>query len=61
VKSRESRPLADLRRDMLEMVKQSAKPYGIVVRKLDYPFSGSGGEYQAMAQANAQGGGSARP
>jgi len=61
VKSREGRPLADLRRDMMDMVKQSGKAYGIVVRKLDYPFSGSGGEYQAMAQANAQGGGSARP
>ena len=61
VKSSNGRPLADLRRDMLDMVRQSGKPYGIVVRKLDYPFSGSGGEYQAMAQANSQAGGSARP
>jgi hypothetical protein len=61
VKSSNGRPLADLRRDMLDMLRQSGKPYAIVVRKLDYPFSGSGGEYQAMAQANAQAGGSARP
>lgn len=61
VKTTSRRPLADLRREMLDMVTRLGKPYGIVVRKLDFPFSGSGGEYQAMAQANAQSGGSARP
>jgi hypothetical protein len=61
VKTTSRRPLADLRTEMLDMVMRLGKPYGIVVRKLDYPFSGSGGEYQAMAQANAQSGGSARP
>jgi hypothetical protein len=61
VKTSEGRPLADLRRQMMEMVGQSGKPYGLVIRKLDFPFSGAGGEYQALAQANSQGGGGARP
>ena len=61
VKASEGRPLAELRRRMMEMAGQLGRPYGIVVRKLDYPFSGSGGEYQALAQSNAQAGGSARP
>jgi hypothetical protein len=61
VKASESRPLAELRQQMLEMVRQQSRPYGIVVRKLDYPFAGAGSEYQALAQANAQSGGSARP
>jgi len=61
VKSRESRPLADLRRDMLENVKQSAKPYGIVVRKLDYPFSDPVESIRRWPRPTRQGGGSARP
>lgn len=61
VKASESQPLEELRRQMLEMVRQQNRPYGIVVRKLDYPFAGGGSEYQALAQANLQSGGSARP
>ncbi len=43
------------------MTKTLDKPYGMLVRKLDYPYSGSTGELQAVAQANAQSGGAARP
>lgn len=61
VKVSESTPLAGLKQQLTTMVTQLNKPYGILVRKLDYPYSGSGGELQALAQANAQAGGAARP
>lgn len=61
VKVSESTPLAGLKQQLTTMITQLNKPYGILVRKLDYPYSGSGGELQALAQANAQAGGAARP
>jgi len=61
VKVSESTPLAALKQQLTTMVTQLNKPYGILIRKLDYPYSGSGGELQALAQANAQAGGAARP
>lgn len=61
IKTSESKPMAELKAQMLEMIKLSGKPYGMLVRKLDYPYSGSTSELQAVVQANAQGGGAARP
>lgn len=61
VKVSESTPLAGLKQQLTTMVTQLNKPYGILIRKLDYPFAGTGGELQALAQANAQAGGAARP
>ncbi len=61
VKASESTPLAGLKQQLLTMVSQLNKPYGILIKKLDYPYAGSGGELQALAQANAQAGGSPRP
>ncbi|MEO5926821.1 MAG: metallopeptidase TldD-related protein [Bryobacteraceae bacterium] len=61
VKANENTPLAGLKQQLITMLGQLNKPYGILVRKLDYPYSGSTGELQALAQANAQAGGAARP
>jgi hypothetical protein len=61
VKVSESTPLAGLKQQLTTMLAQLNKPYGILIRKLDYPFAGSTGELQALAQANAQAGGAARP
>ncbi len=61
VKASESTPLAGLKQQLATMVTQLNKPYGILIRKLDFPYAGSGGELQALAQANAQAGGAARP
>jgi TldD protein len=61
VKSSETTPLADLKKRLIDMTKSSGKPYGMLVRKLDYPYSATGSELQALAQASAQSGGSARP
>jgi TldD protein len=54
-------PLADLKKKLIDMCKQSGKPYGMLVRKLDFPFSGGAGELRLLAQASSQSGGSALP
>jgi len=61
VKSSETAPLADLKKRLIEMTKTRGKPYGMLVRKLDYPYSATAQELQSLAQASAQSGGSARP
>src|SRR5262249_20199064 len=40
VKASQSEPLANLKAKMLQMIKDQSKPYGILVRKMDFPFSG---------------------
>ena len=61
VKSSETAPMADLKKRLIDMTKMRGKPYGMLVRKLDYPFSAGGAELQSLAQASSQSGGSARP
>jgi len=61
VKSSETAPLAELKKRLIEMTKTRGKPYGMLVRKLDYPYSATAQELQSLAQASAQSGGSARP
>jgi TldD protein len=61
VTARESAPLADLKQRLIQLCQERGKPYGILVRKLDFPFSAGTGELQGLAQANQQSGGSARP
>ena len=61
VNAQESVPMADLKKKLMEMLKQTGKPYGMLVRKLDFPFSGGAGELRALAQASSQSGGSAMP
>jgi predicted Zn-dependent protease len=61
VKSSETVPLADLKKRLIEMTTSRGRPYGMLVRKLDYPYSATASELQSLAQASAQSGGSARP
>jgi TldD protein len=61
VKSSETTALADLKKRLIDMTKMRGKPYGMLVRKLDYPYSATAQELQSLAQASAQSGGSARP
>jgi TldD protein len=61
VKTSQSEPLADLKKKLIDMCKERNKPYGMLVRKLDYPFSAGRSELQALAQSGAQSGGSVRP
>ncbi len=61
VNSSQSSPLADLKTRMMDMCKQRGKPYGMLVRKLDYPFSASVADLRSLAASSSQSGGSARP
>jgi len=61
VKARETSTLADLKKRLIDTIKERDKPYGLLIRKLDYPYSATTQELQSLAQANAQSGGSARP
>ncbi len=61
VKSSETSSLADLKKRLIEMTTMRGKPYGMLVRKLDYPYSAGTSDLQSLAQASAQSGGSARP
>jgi hypothetical protein len=61
VKSSEASPLADLKKRMIDLTVARGKPYGILVRKLDYPYSGTTNELRSLLQASAQSGEAARP
>jgi hypothetical protein len=60
VKASETKPAAQLKVDLIEMLKQRGKPYGMIVRKLDYPSSASVGELRQTIGEMAQSG-SSRP
>jgi hypothetical protein len=51
----------ELRKKLLELCAQRQKPYGIVVRKMDYPSSAPLDELRRIAVSSQQSGSSARP
>lgn len=59
VRANETISPADLKKKLIEMCQQRNKPYGILIRKLDYPASGSLEELRHLA-GGGQGGGAAR-
>ncbi len=61
VKAAQSAPLTDLKARLIQMCKDRDKPHGLLVRKLDFPFSGSNSELQSLQSSSAQSGGSVRP
>jgi hypothetical protein len=61
VKASQTESLGDLKKRLLQMLKDRDKPFGMLVRRLDYPFSSSGTDLQQLMAATAQSGGSARP
>jgi hypothetical protein len=56
VKAGESTPLADLKKRLISMVQERNLPYGMLVRKLDFPYSGGAGDLQSLRQASQQAG-----
>jgi TldD protein len=60
VKASSTKTLPELKKQLIEMCTQRGKPYGILVRKLDYPSSASRRELQSIANS-MQSGGSGRP
>jgi hypothetical protein len=61
VKASQTQSLDDLKKRMLQMLKDRDKPFGMLVHRLDYPFSSTGGDLQQLMASAAQSGGSARP
>jgi predicted Zn-dependent protease len=61
IRASQAKPAAQLKAQFIDMIKQRDKPYGLLVRKLDYPSSASMRELQALFTGMAQSGGSSRP
>ncbi|MBZ5608238.1 MAG: hypothetical protein LAP38_08275 [Acidobacteriia bacterium] len=60
IRASQTMPAADMKKTLIDMCQQRKKPYGILVRKLDYPSSASVAEFRRIASGSAQSGG-ARP
>lgn len=45
-------PAADMKKKLMDLCRQANKPYGILVRKLDYPSTASIDELERVAQAS---------
>ena len=61
VTARETAPLVDLKSKLLQLCKDRDLPYGIIIRKLDFPFSGGNAELQSLQSTSRDSGGSVRP
>jgi hypothetical protein len=61
VRSSESVKNEELKKRLIEMCKQRNKPYGIIVRKMDYPSSAAVDEVRRIMTGIAQSGGSSKP
>jgi TldD protein len=49
VKTSEPKPLPELKKQLIDMIRQRNKPYGMLVRKLDYPSTAPIRELQSIA------------
>jgi hypothetical protein len=61
VRAAELSTLADLKKRLLDLCRQRDKPYGLLVRKMDFPSSATMAEVQRLAASMAQDGGGGRP
>ncbi len=51
VKASQTTPAADMKQKLIDLCKQNNKPYGILIRKLDYPSTASIEELEKVMQA----------
>jgi hypothetical protein len=61
IRASQTTPAPDLKKKLIELCKQRDKPYAILIRKMDYPASGSIDELRRLSASVAQSGGGARP
>lgn len=57
VRASETSPAPELKRKLIEICKQRGKPYGVLVRRLDFPSSASVAEIRRLLGENRQDGG----
>jgi hypothetical protein len=55
VRASQTTPAAGMKNKLIELCRAANKPYGILIRKLDYPSMGSIGEWERMAQSAGAG------
>ena len=56
VRASQTIPAADMKKKLIELCQQRNKPYGMLVRKLDYPSAASLDEFRRLASSAAQSG-----
>jgi hypothetical protein len=61
VRASQTKPLPDLKKQLIDLCKERGKPYGLLIRKLDFPSPMSVQEFQTIAAGSVQGGGGAHP
>ena len=61
IRASQTVPAADMKKKLIEMCAARNKPYGILVRKLDFPSSATVDEIRRMASGMMQSGGNTRP
>jgi TldD protein len=61
VRAAELSTLADMKQKLLDLCRQRGKPYGLLVRKMDFPSSAPVSELQRLAASMTQDGGGGRP
>ncbi len=61
VRASQTEPLADLKKKLIDMCRERQKPYGILVRTLDYPTSAPRDELRKFIMAMARSGAGSRP
>jgi predicted Zn-dependent protease len=57
VQPRETTPSAEMKKKLVEMITARSKPYGILVKKLDFPSSASMEEIRNLLSSSARSGG----
>ncbi len=61
VRASQTAPDAELKRQLIDMCRERGKPYGILVKKIDFPSSASVAEAWRLLTGMMQSGGAARP
>ena len=61
VRAAQTVPAPELKQKLIQLCQERNKPYGMLVRKLDFPSSASFDEFRRMTASMAQSGGNARP
>jgi TldD protein len=61
VRARETTSEADLRKKLIDMCRQRNKPYGLIVKKLDFPSSASMQDLRSLFSGMMRSGSGARP
>lgn len=56
IKARETSSISDLKKKLLDLIEQRGLPYGIIVRKMDFPSSASIDEARQILAAGSAGG-----